>query len=235
MKLRKEQITAFLLLLSIAVFFVPQIKADVQSFGYNQIGTFVGGGIERISLSKYLLTENANITSMSFFEPTAGFMITLYIYPDNSGVPATLPLLETVPKNCSVGWNTFIYASSGNPIATTLTAGYYWLGFKNSVYSTNDFVYDLGGSSYQVGQTETYQISIFADYTIDNLPLLTNCTVSINNGFYEGWNETNGVHSLLFGGSGNAGGVNGSSFGAVASAGAGNLTVNGNLTITSGF
>jgi hypothetical protein len=105
-------------------------------------GTQVKGYAEATQVT--LSTNNANISSLSFYSYSTG-NARLAIYSNSGSAPSSLQW-QSNDSSISIGWNT-INISSGTPTSLTLQSGTFWLAWQwNSVSS---------GPSYSTGSNNS--------------------------------------------------------------------------------
>jgi len=90
---------------------------DIQNQGATNWATYLGA-------SKYALSEEGQISSISLYLYAAAGNIRFAIYTDDAGAPDALQC-ETGIESAGVGWNTI--DTTTNP---TLPAGNYWLAWQ---------------------------------------------------------------------------------------------------------
>lgn len=99
----------------------------MSTFGTtSEAGTSAGGGTDLLTATKYTLTEDGNVTKLSFYSTVAG-NIKGALYTDNSGAPDSLIIANNV--EVAISANSWVDVSI---TPTNLTAGVYWIVSKES-------------------------------------------------------------------------------------------------------
>jgi hypothetical protein len=143
-----------LLILSMFVFLstVPtQAATTSYTFGNTAVGTQTNWFVTDRDASKFQLTRDGVVESITAYFARTGFSAKTAIYTDNNGAPGTL-IVQSGGKTVSVtGWNTFTITPK------TLTAGYYWL----CVVSSSDS--SVGVMSPTASNTHAWKTTTYAN------------------------------------------------------------------------
>jgi len=174
--------------------------ASTATFGNTAIGSQANYFGTDKDASRFQLTQNGQVQSITTYFTSTGFSAKAAIYTDNNGAPNTLIAQSSSQSVTTTGWTTFTVTQSA------LTPGYYWLcvisssssatgtmtssssnthAWKNTVYA-NEYTSTFGTpTGYE--QTTT---SIYATYTPTTTtptptpasPTNGNSLISINDG-----------------------------------------------------
>ncbi len=117
-------ITALLIVSMLAFLGTTTVQAatpTTDTFGNTAIGTTTNYFATDRDASRFQLTQNGALQSITAYFKNSGFNAKTAIYTDNNGAPATLITQSNAQAITTSGWNTFTVPQ------TPLTAGYYWL------------------------------------------------------------------------------------------------------------
>ena len=95
--------------------------ADTFTFGNTSIGTMTNSFTTDRDASRFQLTQNGQLQTITVYYTNTGFSAKTAIFTDNNGAPSTLIAQSNSQTITQSGWQTFTLPQ------TTLTPGYYWL------------------------------------------------------------------------------------------------------------
>jgi len=107
----------------------PVQGATTDTFGNTVVGTLTNSFSNDKDASRFQLTQNGVLQSITAYFGNTGFNAKAAIYTDNNGAPSTLITQSASQMVTVTGWQTFTVP------AKSLTAGYYWLSVVSSSYS----------------------------------------------------------------------------------------------------
>jgi hypothetical protein len=143
-------IISTLSLLGTAIIQVEAATTISYTFGNTSIGTLTNNFAIDRDASRFQLTQNGVLQSITVYFKNAGFNVKAAIYTDNNGVPSTLVAQSNIQAITASGWQTFAVPQ------TSLTAGYYWLCVVSSSYSSTGVAMMTGSTNTHVWKTATY-------------------------------------------------------------------------------
>ncbi len=127
-KLKKTSalsISLLIIISSLSIFGAASIQvtaaADTFTFGNTSIGTMTNSFTTDRDASRFQLTQNGQLQTITVYYTNTGFNAKTAIYADNNGAPSTLIAQSNSQTITQSGWQTFTLPQ------TTLTPGYYWL------------------------------------------------------------------------------------------------------------
>jgi hypothetical protein len=100
---------------------VEAATTDTFTFGNINIGTQTNSFTTDRDASRFQLTQNGQLQTITVYYTNTGFNAKTAIYTDNNGAPSTLIAQSNSQQVTSSGWQTFTLPQ------TSLTPGYYWL------------------------------------------------------------------------------------------------------------
>ena len=152
----------------------PPSTSTTYTFGNTVVGTLTNSFSTDKDASRFQLTQNGVLQSITAYFANTGFNAKAAIYTDNNGAPSTLITQSNTKTVTASGWQTFTVPES------SLTAGYYWLSVVSDTYSkgamtatsTNTHAWKTSSYSGEFASTfgtpsgyEKTATSIYATYT----------------------------------------------------------------------
>jgi hypothetical protein len=123
--------SALFLISILSVFSESTVQAATSyTFGNNAVGSLTNYFGTDKDASRFQLTQNGILQSITTYFTNAGFNAKTAIYTDNNGAPSTLLVQSNAQAVTTSGWNTFTVTQ------TSLTVGYYWLCVTSSSASS---------------------------------------------------------------------------------------------------
>ena len=127
-KLKKTSalsISLLIIISTMSIFGAASIQvtaaADTFTFGNTSIGTMTNSFTTDRDASRFQLTQNGQLQTITAYYTNTGFSAKTAIYTDNNGAPSNLIAQSNSQTITQNGWQTFTLPQ------TTLTPGYYWL------------------------------------------------------------------------------------------------------------
>jgi hypothetical protein len=142
------------LLLMISLISLPLMapvnaSTATYTFGNSTVGSLTNWfGTDR-DASRFQLTQNGILQSITAYFSTTGFSAKAAIYTDNNGAPSTLIVQSSAQSVTVKGWNTFAVPQ------TSLNTGYYWLCVVSSGGSSAGLMISTSSNSHS-WKTNTY-------------------------------------------------------------------------------
>ena len=102
----------------------------LYTFGNTAIGTLTNEFATDKDASRFQLSQDGAVQSITAYFKTTGFSAKAAIYTDNNGAPSTLITQSNAQAVSVSGWQTFTIPQ------TSITAGYYWLCIVSSSVSS---------------------------------------------------------------------------------------------------
>jgi hypothetical protein len=109
-----------MLVISVPFWKLP-VQAQTATFGNTRVGTYANHLSFNKDASRFVLTENGTIQSITVYFSNANFYAKAAIYTDSNGSPNQLVTQSNSERIRQTGWHTFTIPQ------TPLTPGYYWL------------------------------------------------------------------------------------------------------------
>jgi hypothetical protein len=163
------------MLSALSLFAVQAATATPATFGNTAVGTLTNYFGTDKDASRFQLTQNGVLQSITTYFTNTGYNAKTAIYTDNNGAPSNLITQSSTQQITTSGWQTFTVPQS------SLTAGYYWLCVvassasatgKMTATSTNTHAWKTTTYSSEYTSTfgaptgyETTTTSIYATYT----------------------------------------------------------------------
>ncbi len=159
-----------------------QAATTTYTFGNTAIGPIINGFGNDRDASRYQLTQNGIVQSVTVYFKSGGTNAKAAIYADNNGAPGALLTQSSSQSVASNSWTTFAVPQ------VSLSAGYYWLAMVSSgstagaMTSTSSNSHAWKSTTYSsefpssFGTPNGYEktaTSIYATYTLTSSPTPT--------------------------------------------------------------
>jgi hypothetical protein len=149
--MRRLSITIVLLLIiSCSSLFVYNAAATTLTFGNTNVGTITNTFSGTKDASRFQLTENGTIQSITVYFANYNYDAKAAIYTDSSGAPSQLIAQSTSQRVSSIGWLSFVIPQ------TSLSSGYYWLSTSTSVFAAAGVMSAIGSSGSHCWVSSTF-------------------------------------------------------------------------------